>query len=225
MKSKRHNFFELLFQGIGRINLAVCLLILLPLIWLCKQIYVEKFPPFDRDLMVWLQDSINPVFNPFFKLFYIIGSTKSAAIVVAISLAILIWKRCWKQATILAFGSVGVLILVDDILKPFLGRRRPDMRLIEVSGSKSFPSGHATGNLFLYFYLSYLLAARFPQLTPYIYSTATLFLIIMGLSSIYVRAHWPTDILAGYGIGYIWLTIALGLLKLSEKNSNYGKGK
>ncbi len=217
MKSQRKPFLVSLLDAIGRYNLILCLVILFPLIWLSQRIDTKNFPEFDNNFMLWLQNYINPIFTPFFQLFYIIGNTKFSATIVTISLAILIWKHYWKEATILAFGSLGVLLLVDDILKPFLGRRRPNLRLVEVSGSKSFPSGHATGNLFLYFYLSYLLSARFPKLTPYIYGTATIFLIIMGLSSIYVRAHWPTDIIAGYGIGYIWLTIALALLKLSEK--------
>ncbi len=204
-------------HAIGKYNLAFLLAIFFPLIALCWQIYHENFPEFDDGFMVWLQQNIPPAFTSFIKVFYLAGGAEVSACVVVVGLAILAWKRYWREAAILAVGSLGVLILVDEILKPFLGRRRPDMRLVEVSGSKSFPSGHATGNIFLYFYLSYLLATHFPKLTPYIYGAASLFLLLMGFSSIYVRAHWPTDIIAGFGVGYIWLTIALVCLKWSRR--------
>ena len=220
MQSKRQSNWSSLVRAVGKYNLIFLFAILFPLIGLCRQIYTENYPELDDSFMLWLQKSIPTDVGSFIKIFYLVGGTKCAALVVVISLGILAWKRYWKEATILAFGSLGVLILVDEILKPLLGRRRPKMRLVEVSGSKSFPSGHATGNLFLYFYLSYLLATRFPKLTPYIYGIASIFLLLMGFSSIYVRAHWPSDIIAGYAFGYIWLTIALVCLKLSRKKQS-----
>ncbi len=220
MQSKRQSNWSFLIRAVGKYNLIFLLTILAPLIALCWQIYTKNYPEFDDSFMLWIQQNISPDLSSSIKIFYLLGGTECAALVVLIGLGILVWKRYWKEATTLAFGSLGVLILVDEILKPLLGRRRPDMRLVEVSGSKSFPSGHATGNLFLYFYLSYLIATRFPKLTPYIYVIASIFLLMMGFSSIYVRAHWPTDIIAGYGIGYIWLTIALVCLKFSKKNKS-----
>ncbi|MGK7911519.1 MAG: phosphatase PAP2 family protein [Synechococcus sp.] len=220
MQSKRQSNCSFLIHSVGKYNLFILLTIFAPLIVLCTQIYTKNYPEFDASFMLWLQQNISPKSGSFIKIFYLLGGTECAALVVLIGLGILAWKRYWKEATILAFGSLGVLILVDEILKPLLGRRRPDMRLVEVSGSKSFPSGHATGNLFLYFYISYLIATRFPKMTPYIYALASIFLVMMGFSSIYVRAHWPTDIIAGYGIGYIWLTIALICLKFSKRNKS-----
>ncbi|MGK7911822.1 MAG: phosphatase PAP2 family protein [Synechococcus sp.] len=220
MQSKRQSNWSFLIRVVGKYNFIFLITILTPLIVLCKQIYTKNYPEFDASFMLWLQQNTSPESGSFIKIFYLLGGTECAALVVLIGLGILAWKRYWQEATTLAFGSLGVLILVDEILKPLLGRRRPDDRLVEVSGSKSFPSGHATGNLFLYFYLSYLIAARFPKLTPYIYIVASIFLVMMGFSSVYVRAHWPTDIIAGYGIGYIWLTIALICLKISKRNKS-----
>ncbi len=61
-----------------------------------------------------------------------------------------------------------------------------------------------------------IIAARYPKYAKYIYGLATIIIIGIGFSSIYVKAHWATDILAGYAIGYIWLLICLALLKLSN---------
>ena len=129
--------------------------------------------------------------------------------------------RYWHEAIALAFATLGILILVDEILKPFFDRRRPPKpRLVEDLSRDSFPSGHAAGNLVLYFYLSFILATRYPKLTKYIYGLATLIILSIGFSSIYVNAHWTTDIIGGYIFGYLWLLISLGFLNLLKSNIN-----
>ena len=84
-------------------------------------------------------------------------------------------------------------------------------------GWDSFPSGHGAGSLVFYYYLAFIIALRHPQIRCYIFSLATIAIALIGFSSIYVQAHWFTDILAGYGFGYIWLLICLGLLKFFNR--------
>lgn len=205
--------------NINRFRIVICLGISWPLFLLSYRIFNRNYPEFDNYFFLFLREKFSSDFTLFFKLIYYCSGMYITALIIAAILGILIWKRYWQEAKVLAFSTLGVLILVDEILKPFFARRRPEgPRLVEVSGSKSFPSGHATGNLVLYFYLSYVISTRYPRLTIYVYGLATIFLILIGLSSVYVKAHWLTDILAGYGFGYLWLTICLTFLKKSKKN-------
>ena len=112
---------------------------------------------------------------------------------------------------------MGILLLVDKILKPFFDRPRPPKpRLVEDLSPDSFPSGHAAGNLALYFYLSFIIATQYPQFKVYIYGMATIIVFLIGFASIYTQAHWFTDVLAGYIFGYLWLVLSLTLLKLLQ---------
>lgn len=38
----------------------------------------------------------------------------------------------------------------------------------------------------------------------------------IGLSPLYLGVHWPTDIIAAYGVGFLWLTICITMLKLQR---------
>ena len=112
------------------------------------------------------------------------------------------------------------MILVDEILKPFFDRNRPPKpRLAEGLSRHSFPSGHAAGNIVLYFYLSFVIATRYPKLRVYVYAIATAIVISIGFASVYTKAHWLTDVLAGYVFGYLWLIVSLCLLKFLQRNS------
>lgn len=219
MKHKPKLNWVHLIQTIGKGKLITCLIILFPLIGLCLLILDTKKFPFEKSFLKWLHQVIPPVFGDIFSFFYILGDTDCAGAIVAISLAILVWKRYWRKAMVLAIASAGILLMIDKLLKPFFERSRPPMRLDHSAAGYSFPSGHAAGNLVLYFLLAYLLSARFPQLEKYIYAFATLVVILIGLGSMYLRVHWPTDILAGYGLGYIWLTLCMTLLKVWEKKT------
>ncbi|MCL1473115.1 phosphatase PAP2 family protein [Argonema antarcticum] len=217
MKSKLYSWFSSLVAATGKVRLYISLFILLPLIFLSQEVREKKVFEFEVAFLQWLHEVINPISGYILSVFYLIGDTHIAALVVVTSLGILWWKRYWREAMTLAFASLSVLLLVDEILKPFFARRRPPERIDKTAGGFGYPSGHATGNLVLYFYLAYLLAARYPKLSIYIYGVTTLFLLLMGLSSMYLRVHWPSDIIGGYAFGYIWLTICLAILNFSGK--------
>ncbi|MGL5872485.1 MAG: phosphatase PAP2 family protein [Xenococcaceae cyanobacterium] len=217
------------FAAIGasnRTRLTISLVALIGFIWLA--VLVEEWKPFyfDSSILEWLRQFVSPENNPLLificRAFYFIGDEYFAATVVFVSIVILYWRKYYPEANVLGFSALGILILIDRILKPLIARRRPDEKLVDVTG-RSFPSGHAAGNFILYFYLAYLLAEQFPHLTKYIYGATTIFLILMGFSVVYLRVHWPTDIIGSYLVGYIWLTISLTLLKFARKKQNSAK--
>lgn len=202
-----------IFRNQKTIIIFALTLILIPFVWFCYQIYQKHHPEFDNWFISILGDRNNIFLNTILKIVYAIGGVYIAGGIVAISLGILIWRAYWQKAAALSVATAGILILVDEILKPLFGRRRPPKpRLVEDLSRDSFPSGHAAGNLVLYFYLSFILAVKYPKLKLYIYSLATIIVFLIGLASIYTKAHWLSDILAGYLFGYLWLLVSLNFL-------------
>lgn len=205
------------YQKKYKINFYFVLFLLLPIAVLCCQIINQNYPQIDCQILQLLQGKRHFLLNIVSTSIYQISGAYITGFIVVLSLAILIYKRYWQEAKILAFATLGILILVDEILKPFFDRRRPPKpRLVEDLSWDSFPSGHAAGNLVLYFYLSFVLASRYPKLGKYIYGLATIIILLIGFSSIYTNAHWTTDILAGYAFGYFWLLVSLTTLKFSN---------
>lgn len=204
-------------KAISQQQLWICLGILVPFILLSIRFHFQEDLLLDQ-ILIQVPHQIFPrSWDDIFRFFYLLTGVKGTAVIIAITLGFLVWKRCWIEAKVLAFSTLGILILVDDILKPLISRSRPPDRLVESVG-RTFPSGHATGNVLFYFFMAYLLAERYPKWTPYIYGLATLWVLIIGFSSVYLRCHWPSDILAGYGLGYISLTFSLAWLKISRQH-------
>lgn len=206
------------YQRISQYKNYFILILLIPFIQLCYQILSKNYPEIDTQFLLVLQEKKVWFFNIFFKTIYQIGGAYITGFIVLVALMILVYKRYWQEAKILAFSTLGILIIVDRILKPLFDRRRPPKpRLVDDLSRESFPSGHAAGNLVLYFYLSFILATLYPKLTKYIYGLATIIVFLIGFSSIYTNAHWLTDVLAGYVFGYLWLSASLLVLKFSQR--------
>ncbi|GAB4542083.1 MAG: phosphatase PAP2 family protein [Pleurocapsa sp.] len=177
--------------------------------------------PIDYLILTHLEVRQNYYLNLFSKFFYYFGSVYCAGTISAICLAILIWRRYKQEALAFIFATLGILIVVDNLLKPFFDRRRPPKpRLVEDLSRDSFPSGHAAGNLVLYFYIAFIVGVKYPHLKIYIYSLATIIVVLIGFASLHTKAHWLTDVLGGYMFGYLWLILSLNLLNFIQKSSD-----
>ena len=104
--------------------------------------------------------------------------------------------------------TIGMAYLVvDGALKPFIDRDRPfevlpDVRVIDQRpDTESFPSGHAAAAC-----AGALAAGRlFPSARVLWWALAA----AIGMSRVYVGAHWPSDVVAGalVGIAVAWFTL------------------
>src|SRR5262249_15348382 len=78
----------------------------------------------------------------------------------------------------------------------------------------SFPSGHAMGSA-IGLRMCVFAAHRFVKRkrARVLIGTALILLILLiGFSRIYLRAHWLTDVVAGFALGAAWLVLCLAVL-------------
>jgi undecaprenyl-diphosphatase len=100
--------------------------------------------------------------------------------------------------------------LVDNAMKHAFNRPRPTVvpALREV-WSTSFPSGHAMESAIVYLTLgAMLMRVADGRLTKiYCLAVAVMLTAIVGVSRIWLGVHYPTDVLGGWMIGFVWASI------------------
>ena len=57
-----------------------------------------------------------------------------------------------------------------------------------------------------------LLAEAFPQRKWLFHMTAAILVLLIGISRVYLDAHWPSDVIAGFAAGWITISIVRGWL-------------
>ena len=218
LKSKSHLKSKNMIRNINKINILFSAISLIIFIFITYLVVTEKITTLNENFLITIQNILPDWFIYIAKIFYFLGEAEVAVFFVLFSLGILIWKKYWEEAQVLAFSSLSVLILVDKILKPFFNIRRPRSRLISGVMGYSYPSGHIAGNLLLYFLLAYIASYYVPKFKVYFYTLATFLIILMGISSAYLRIHWISDIIASCCLGYILFSLAISLLNISLKS-------
>lgn len=133
-------------------------------------------------------------------------------LIVIVSIAMVLfflYKRYWWDLfTFFLAVSGGETILI--ILKLLFHRPRPTSQLITVHGY-SFPSGHAFAAMIIYGFLTYITwrLLNSKTLRFIIFSLSILSIILVGVSRVYLNAHWLTDVLGGYVSGFTWLVFSI----------------
>lgn len=150
---------------------------------------------------VWFWDGVSTVFAP--PVFRVL------AMVAAI---IAVGRRRLRTALFLlvTVEATGVLTRVA---KDSVGRYRPTTALVEATSS-SFPSGHALGAMVG---VGALLAVALPVLRRHARLAAVcagaLVVAGVGLSRVALSVHYPSDVLAGWALGWAYLCGWAVLLK------------
>jgi undecaprenyl-diphosphatase len=127
-------------------------------------------------------------------------------------------RRDWRPVGKLGASLLGAVLLYD-IVKPLVARARPPARL-EVGYTFSgyaFPSGHATQSLAVWGMLALLTAGMMRKRRYVPVVMATLIVLLVGASRIYLGAHWLSDVLGGYALGGLWLSLMVAVMLARAK--------
>ena len=105
---------------------------------------------------------------------------------------------------------------VGSFVKSLVNRPRPGSDLViiqEALVSKSFPSLHVLTFAVFFGYMLYLALYKVQTqwLKIFIAVPSTVLILTIGISRIYLGAHWASDVVGGYLLGAIFLVIAINL--------------
>jgi membrane-associated phospholipid phosphatase len=134
------------------------------------------------------------------------------------------WVLGLRLEAVWVGGLSIVSLLLNLLLKIQVGRPRPTANLvtiIQAAVGYSFPSGHVMAYLaywgLLFSFAIILFTGRHWWRTTLLITSAA-FVVLIGLSRIYLGDHWASDVLGAYLIGGVLLGLAVGFyLPLKER--------
>ena len=123
--------------------------------------------------------------------------------------------------------SAGGGAMVNRLLKLVIGRPRPVSDLVRVSvypAAESFPSGHVTFYVCYFgflFFVAYALLPRGSMVRKVALIATALPVALVGLSRVYLGAHWPSDTLGAYMLSGLWLAFSLDMYRRWKKRATF----
>jgi undecaprenyl-diphosphatase len=138
-----------------------------------------------------------------------IGGPTVLSLVTVFVMGFLVLQTRYRTAVVVAISSVSGEIL-NAVMKQLFNRPRPTIvPHLRVAFSTSFPSGHAMESAIVYLTLAAILmrAAESRLTKAYILSTAVLLTALVGTSRVYLGVHYPTDVIGGWTVGFMWASI------------------
>jgi YegS/Rv2252/BmrU family lipid kinase len=143
----------------------------------------------------------------FLLLVQLLFGTVAMTVYTGVTAAALAVRRHFRAAV----WTVGVMLgasLTTYLIKTSMHRKRPVwIDPIETLRSFSFPSGHASGiasGAGVAIVLSALLVRR-RSLRRAIVGSALALVVVVGLDRIFLGVHNPSDVIAGYAVGAMWV--------------------
>jgi undecaprenyl-diphosphatase len=156
--------------------------------------------PLDRTAFDVADDLRTSALTSMMKGVTAIGSTPVVVAVVVATLAFLALRRCWLGFFPLAAGAV-LTNIAWPLVKEWEKRPRPSGALVAVSGF-SFPSGHATNSVaFVAVGVALAYCVLRGSGRAALIVAAIVVAAAIGLSRVYLRVHYLSDVLGGWGLG------------------------
>ncbi len=169
---------------------------------------------------------ISPGSTEFMKTVTWFASSTFLKIAYAVVIIIYLCRKDWKRSVEIGIIGIGGF-LVNYVMKNSFSRPRPENPLIDKLHNFSFPSGHATSAFIFYGLLAYII---WKTEIPKAYRLLVAFLLIsfallIGFSRVYLRVHYPSDVMAGFCIGFAWLVFTIWMFERLKKRADKDTGQ
>lgn len=174
----------------------------------------ETVLDFDRTLTKWIAATFGQSTRPFFSLVTHLGDPLTVGIITSSVIGYGIYSS--NMRLLMAGFAIPLTVIIGAVLKVWFERARPmtEYALNMKLKTFSFPSGHSNGSTISYGLLAYLLSVS----TNGLWSNAAVIVVaaiplFVGLSRVYLGAHFPSDVLAGWILGLTSLLLVITFVR------------
>lgn len=169
---------------------------------------------FDTALMDVITSHRSKVATVFMKGVTFLGS-KYLLILSLIILSVYYINSMERRKAWLVINSVVVSFSLNALLKRIFIRTRPTSYMIIKQGGYSFPSGHSMLAMSFYTSITYIVLMKIknPNLRRMLWTLNFLIVFSIGYSRMYLGVHWPSDIIAGYLMGFLIFILGKEFIK------------
>jgi membrane-associated phospholipid phosphatase len=175
--------------------------------WLAEEMLEGATAQFDSQVRSAIHAHSSDQLTAIMKLLTFFGSSLLMAPLAILILAICYIRREFHVLEILAATFAGAVVL-ELLLKVIFQRPRPVPFFdLPQPATYSFPSGHALFSFCFFAGLAVVVSPRLAHPAARIALWFFAFALIFGIgfSRVYLGVHYPSDVLAGYAAGIVWV--------------------
>jgi undecaprenyl-diphosphatase len=200
-------------------SLAITVLALVLLSSIASEMREGETAQFDASIRSFVHSFSSPGVTKLMFALSFMGATGLMAILAA-AVILFIVKKWYRALGWLALTMAGATVL-DVALKYGFHRIRPVPFFGSVPHTYSFPSGHALFSFCFYGVMAGLINARVRShwLRVLVWFVAAVMVAGIGLSRIYLGVHYPSDVIAAYLAGTIWVSTMITMDRLRKLRS------
>ena len=173
--------------------------------------------PGDIPASHWIQGIDFPLFTLLMRAVSFLGRAVPVSItIVLLAAGLLLFRRIREAFFIVILPAIAGL--ANELIKALVDRPRPGGTI--GMGANSFPSGHTIYAMVICGCIFFLAprVLKWPVAVRVTQILMVLFIVLMGISRVFLEAHWPSDVLCGLILGGLILAPTIGLYR------NYAKG-
>ena len=135
------------------------------------------------------------------------------------SVAICTWRLSGNMSGANRSFTSTEKLVVTPVVTPL-----PPVRVSGEWAYESFPSGHVTFYVCFFGFLFFVAFALLPKgsnVRRVACALAALPVLLVGLSRVYLGAHWPSDTLGAYLFSGLWLAFSLDLYRRWKRRATF----
>lgn len=198
--------------------LVLFLAVLFVFVAITDEIVLEHDNGFDQTVSQAISSLVSPFATSVLETVTFFGSANFLFPAYVVLILYYLFRKNMKLAldiTMIGLSSTGILFLFKNIFQ----RQRPLNPLIRNVTGFSFPSGHSFSSFTFFGLIIYILWKTGIRKAWKILITTALFLFasIIAFSRVYLRVHYPSDVVAGFCLSIIWLMLSLWILHKADK--------
>lgn len=215
--AERHKRSERVLLAMGFLAALGALLLFA---WIAEEMIEGDTVRFDSAVTAAVHAHASAPLTSIMKALTMLGSSIVMTPLAILTLAVCYIRREFHALKTLAVTFAGALML-EFLLKLAFRRARPVPFFdLPTPASFSFPSGHALFSFCFFAGIAAMLSPRLARLGGRLalWVVAIAFIVGIGLSRIYLGVHYPSDVLAGYAAGAVWVATVKFVNELHHKN-------